>query len=108
MMGLHWLMMIIRIQQWQQSALQSWVRLAGIAMRPIYAIPHAQMQRFTADASTNFVPRSPPLKAMLEVAIVNLETLLIQKSDHDLPCFATRQTDRIKIHWRKIFYCCLN
>ncbi len=47
--------------------------LAGIAMRPMYK-SYAQMQRFTADASHELRTPIAALKAMLEVAIVNLSS----------------------------------
>ena len=71
MMGLHWLMMVgIPLTMATVGAASWW--LAGIAMRPIYQ-SYAQMQRFTADASHELRTPIASIKAMLEVAIVNLD-----------------------------------
>ena len=73
MTGLHWLMIVGIPATMATVGAASWW-LAGIAMRPIYK-SYAQMQRFTADASHELRTPIAAIKAMLEVATVNLETL---------------------------------
>lgn len=91
MMGLHWLMIVGIPATMATVGAASWW-LAGIAMRPIYT-SYAQMQRFTADASHELRTPIAAIKAMLEVAIVNLETLDPEVRSTFLAL--QRQTDRM-------------
>lgn len=91
MMGLHWLMIVgIPLTMAAVGAASWW--LAGIAMRPIYK-SYTQMQRFTADASHELRTPITAIKALLEVAIVNLDALNPEVRSTFLAL--QRQTDRM-------------